>query len=54
MKININQNKMNKQLIADIQARIKEAEDMDALIAIMSGLFKEIDLEEYTKEISDI
>jgi len=43
-----------KQLIADIQARIKEADEIDVLYPDMDQLFAEIDLTDYSKEIEEI
>jgi hypothetical protein len=40
-----------KQLIDDIQQRIKESEEIEVLYPEMDQLFKEVDLEEYSEEI---
>ena len=40
-----------KQLISDIQQRIKESDEIEVLYPEMDQLFKEVDLKEYSEEI---
>lgn len=40
-----------KQLIDDIQQRIKEADEIEVLYPEMDQIFKEVDLEEYSEEV---